>query len=158
MGNVTGFTLPGKVFKSEVADARRRKENLDAKQADLKTISQTAGEELRFASNLNFKNANSPAAFKLGRINDMIKDSKDNNELGRKLENAAKTFLREATDAFAQLNTEHTNMEGAITLLEGGLDQNNQLISENNAKLYEAQNHALSLENQAANLQSILDQ
>merc|ERR1712080_748305 len=61
-------------------------------------------------------------------------------------------------DAFAQLNTEHTNMEGAITLLEGGLDQNNQLISENNAKLYEAQNHALSLENQAANLQSILDQ
>ena len=42
----------------------------------------------------------------------MIKDSKDNNELGRKMENTAKRFLRQATGAFDQLNTEHTNMEG----------------------------------------------
>ena len=61
---------------------------------------------------MNFKNANSPAAFKRNRINDMIKDSKDNNELGRKMENSAKTFLKEATAAFDNLNTEHTTMEG----------------------------------------------
>ena len=61
---------------------------------------------------MNFKNTNSPAAFKRDRINEMIKDSKDNNELGRKMENTAKTFLRQATGAFDQLNTEHTNMEG----------------------------------------------
>ena len=42
----------------------------------------------------------------------MIKDSKDNNELGRKMENSAKTFLKEATAAFDNLNTEHTTMEG----------------------------------------------
>ena len=43
---MTGFTLPGKVFKTEVVEARRRKENLDTKLADLKTRSQTAGEEV----------------------------------------------------------------------------------------------------------------
>ena len=42
----------------------------------------------------------------------MIKESKDNNELGRKMENSAKTFLKEATKAFENLNDEHTTMEG----------------------------------------------
>ena len=37
---------PGKVFKTEVVEARRRKETLDTKLADLKTRSQTAGEEV----------------------------------------------------------------------------------------------------------------
>ena len=42
----------------------------------------------------------------------MIKESKDNNELGRKMENSAKTFLKEANKAFDNLNTEHDTMEG----------------------------------------------
>ena len=37
---------------------------------------------------------------------------------------------------------------GAITLLESGLEQNNQLIADNNAKMYEAQLHAQGLESQ----------
>ena len=37
---------------------------------------------------------------------------------------------------------------GAISLLETGLEQNNNLIAENNAKMYEAQLHAQGLENQ----------
>ena len=44
----------------------------------------------------------------------MIKESKDNNELGRKMENSAKTFLKEANTAFKNLNTEHDTMEGNI--------------------------------------------
>lgn len=44
----------------------------------------------------------------------MIKESKDNNELGRKMENSAKTFLKEANKAFQNLNTEHDTMEGNI--------------------------------------------
>ena len=44
----------------------------------------------------------------------MIKESKDNNELGRKMENSAKTFLKEANIAFKNLNTEHDTMEGNI--------------------------------------------
>ena len=42
----------------------------------------------------------------------MIKSSKDNNELGRKMENNANKFLREATNAFERLDTERTNMDG----------------------------------------------
>ena len=41
-----------------------------------------------------------------------------------------------------------TTVIGAITLLESGLEQNNQLIADNNAKMYEAQLHAQGLENQ----------
>ena len=41
-----------------------------------------------------------------------------------------------------------TTAIGAITLLESGLEQNNQLIADNNAKMYEAQLHAQGLENQ----------
>ena len=67
---------------------------------------------------MNFKNANSPAAFKRNRINDMIKESKDNNELGRKMENSAKTFLKEATKAFENLNNEHTTMEGNYDVMK----------------------------------------
>ena len=66
---------------------------------------------------MNFKNANSPAAFKRDRINEMIKRSKDNNELGRKMENNANKFLREATNAFERLDTERTNMDGKYTSL-----------------------------------------
>ena len=68
--------------------------------------------QLRFASTLNFKNAYAPALFKRDRINEMIKDSKDNNELGRKMENNAKDFYKKATDAFDRLNTEYNTMEG----------------------------------------------
>ena len=41
-----------------------------------------------------------------------------------------------------------TTAIGAITLLESGLEQNNQLIADNNAKMYEAQLHAQGLESQ----------
>ena len=41
-----------------------------------------------------------------------------------------------------------TTYKGAITLLESGLEQNNQLIADNNAKMYEAQLHAQGLESQ----------
>ena len=40
---------------------------------------------------------------------------------------------------------------GAITVLESGLEQNNQLIADNNAKMYEAQLHAQGLETQVRN-------
>ena len=53
----------------------------------------------------------------------MIKDSKDNNELGRKMENSAKTFLKEATAAFDNLNTEHTTMEGKSGDIASIVDQ-----------------------------------
>ena len=36
-------------------------------------------------------------------------------------------------------------------LLETGLEQNNQLIADNNAKMYEAQLHAQGLETQVTN-------
>ena len=42
----------------------------------------------------------------------MIKRSKDNNDLGRKLENKAKEFLDEATNAFDLLNSERDSMQG----------------------------------------------
>merc|ERR1711899_538989 len=45
-----------------------------------------------------------------------------------------------------------------ITVLESGLEQNNQLIADNNAKMYEAQLHAQGLETQADNLRQILEQ
>ena len=72
--------------------------------------------QLRYASTLNFKNANSPAAFKRSRINDMIKSSKDNNELGWKMENNAKKFLKEATSAFDKIDTERENIKGIHSL------------------------------------------
>ena len=40
---------------------------------------------------------------------------------------------------------------GMITVLESGLEQNNQLIADNNAKMYEAQLHAQGLETQVRN-------
>ena len=40
-----------------------------------------------------------------------------------------------------------------LTLMQGGLDQNNNLIADNSAKLYEAQNHAAGLELQVPNFQ-----
>ena len=111
----------------------------------------------------------------------MIKSSKDNNELGRKMENNAKKFLKEATSAFDKIDTERENIKGihslyffnidfsqkinwdlevinvayfyqfyigAISMLENGLEENNRIIAENSAKIYEAQNHATALETQ----------
>ena len=110
----------------------------------------------------------------------MIKSSKDNNELGWKMENNAKKFLKEATSAFDKIDTERENIKGihslyffninfsqnnidfevitvayfhqfyidAISVLENGLEENNRLIAENSAKIYEAQNHATDLETQ----------
>ena len=37
---------------------------------------------------------------------------------------------------------------GAISMLENGLEENNRIIAENSAKIYEAQNHATALETQ----------
>ena len=46
----------------------------------------------------------------------MIKSSKDNNELGWKMENNAKKFLKEATSAFDKIDTERENIKGMYSL------------------------------------------
>ena len=45
---MTLFTLPGKIFKQEVETAENKREELESKLEDLKSKSQTAGEEVRF--------------------------------------------------------------------------------------------------------------
>ena len=42
----------------------------------------------------------------------------------------------------------HQSYIGAISMLENGLEENNRIIAENSAKIYEAQNHATALETQ----------
>ena len=52
----------------------------------------------------------------------MIKSSKDNNELGRKMENNAKKFLKEATSAFDKIDTERENIKGIHSLYIFNID------------------------------------
>ena len=52
----------------------------------------------------------------------MIKSSKDNNELGWKMENNAKKFLKEATSAFDKIDTERENIKGIHSLYFFNID------------------------------------
>ena len=54
----------------------------------------------------------------------MIKSSKDNNELGWKMENNAKKFLKEATSAFDKIDTERENIKGIHSLYFFNIDFN----------------------------------
>ena len=88
-----------------------RMTELDDKLDDLKQNSQDSIEKLRDAKMLNFQNSDPAVSFKATKIREQMMASEANNRLGNDLNREANGFLREARDAYTNINNKNEDMK-----------------------------------------------